>query len=364
MKEIEKLRKKVREVDKEIIKLIGKRLSITKKIGGNKKKKGVPLKDWKVEKEVIKNAMDVASEEGLSHELIKTIMQNIITESKIQQEILHYSSYSGDKEDILIIGGLGEMGLWFANFFANQGHNVFIHDVKGKSKQFKSFDSLADAVNEATCILLAIPFEIMPKIIEKIIKLEFKGIVFDIASLKDNSKNTIEKAIRCGISYTSIHPMFGPSVSTLTDRIICLCDCGNKKATEKVKTFFKDTSATIVKIPLEEHDRIISYVLGLSHIINIIFMKTLKDGEYDYEDLKKVASTTFVSQMGTTKEVITENPDLYYAIQKFNPFKNNLYDRLEQALKYVIESVLKGNKNDFTKIMKEGKKWIQTSEQD
>ena len=136
MKDIEKLRKEVREVDREIIKLIWKRLSITKKIGGKKKNKGIPLKDWKVEKEVIKNAVDVASKEGLSVELIKTIVRDIITESKRQQEILHYSSYSGDKEDILIIGGLGEMGLWFANFFANQGHNVFIHDIKGKSKDF------------------------------------------------------------------------------------------------------------------------------------------------------------------------------------------------------------------------------------
>lgn len=364
MNEIEKLRKEVKEVDKEIIKLIGKRISIIKEIGGKKKEKGIPLRDWKVEKEVIKNALDAASKEELSSELIKSIMQDIITESKIQQEILHYSSYSGDKEDILIIGGLGEMGLWFANFFANQGHNVLVHDIKGKSKHFKSFDNLEQAVKEASCILLALPFEFMPEIIEKITKLEFKGTVFDIASLKDNSQDSIQRALKSGISYTSIHPMFGPKVTTLTDRIICLCDCGNMQANEKVKTFFKDTSATIVELALEDHDRIISYVLALSHIINIIFMKTLMDGEYDYKDLKKIASTTFTSQMGTTKEVITENSDLYYAIQKFNPFKNNLYDRLEQALKYVIESILKGNKDDFVKIMKEGKKWVQASEQE
>ncbi len=364
MNDIEKLRQDVKEVDKKIIKLIGKRLSITKKIGGKKKNEGIPLKDWKVEKEVIKNALNVATEEGLSSELIKTIMQNIITESKIQQEILHYSSYTGDKEDILVIGGLGEMGMWFANFFANQGHNVFIHDVKGKSSHFRCFNKLEQAVNVASCILLAIPFEIMPEAIDKIIKLGFKGTVFDIASLKDCSKNAIEKAIESGISYTSIHPMFGPKVSTLTDRIICICDCKDEKANEKIRTFFKDTSAKIVEIPLEEHDKIISYILALSHIINIIFIKTLMNGPYDYSDLNNIASTTFISQMGTSKEVISENPNLYYAIQKFNPFKNDLYDRLEQALRYVIDSISKGKKKDFTKIMEEGKKWIKAIERD
>lgn len=363
MKEIEKLREEVRKVDKEIIKLIGKRLSITKKIGGKKKDKGIPLRDWKVEKEVIKNALEAAEEAGLSRELIKTIIQNIVTESKLQQEILYYSSYSGDKEDILIIGGLGEMGKWFANFFANQGHKVLIYDVKGKSKHFKNYDNLDDALKKASCILIATPFEIMPKIINKIIKLRFKGTVFDIASLKDHSKDSIRKALESGISYTSIHPMFGPKVSTLSDRIICLCDCGNAQANEKVRNFFKDTSATLVQLALEEHDRIISYILALSHIINIIFMKVLMDSDYDYSELKNIASTTFISQMGTAKGVIMENPELYYAIQKLNPFKSKLYDSLEKVLRYVIDSVLNDNKEDFIKIMKEGKKWILKEEQ-
>jgi chorismate mutase/prephenate dehydrogenase len=362
MKEIEKLRKEVKKVDKEIINLIGKRLSITKKIGGKKKEKGIPLRDWKVEKDVIKNALDTASKIGLSQEVIKTIMQNIITESKIQQEILHYSSYSGDKEDILIIGGLGEMGKWFANFLSNQGHNVLIYDTKGKAKHFKNYNNLDDALKDASCILIATPFEIMPEIIEKIISSEFKGTVFDIASLKDHARDSIRKALKSGISYTSIHPMFGPKVSTLSDRIICICDCGDAKATEKVKNFFKDTSATLVQLSLEEHDEAISYILALSHIINIIFMKVLMDGDYEYFELKNLASTTFISQMGTAKGVIMENPELYYAIQKFNPFKDKLYDSLEKVIKYVIDSVVNDNKEDFIKIMEEGKEWIQKEE--
>jgi chorismate mutase / prephenate dehydrogenase len=118
----------------------------------------------------------------------------------------------------------------------------------------------------------------------------------------------------------------------------------------------------MVEIPLEEHDKIISYVLALSHIINIIFMKTLMDGEYDYSDLKEIASTTFTSQMKTTKEVIMENADLYYAIQRFNPFKNNLYDKLELATKQIIEAILEGKKENFIEIMKEGKEWIKKAE--
>lgn len=134
MKSLDELRKKVSEIDREIIKLIGKRLGITKKVGEKKKQQGIPLRNWEVEKAVIENATELATELGISSGLIKSVMQQLITESRIQQEILHYSAYKGDKENILIVGGLGEMGKWFSYFFQNQGHNVSIYDIRASQK--------------------------------------------------------------------------------------------------------------------------------------------------------------------------------------------------------------------------------------
>lgn len=358
MNELDTFREKVREIDKEIINLIWKRIEITKNIGEKKKEKSIPLRNWELEKSIIENATTIAEDLGISEGLIKSIMQHLIMESVIQQERLHYSAYAGYKENILIIGGLGEMGEWFSYFFQNQGHNVSIYDIKGKSDIFKSFKNLNEGIKKASCALIASSLNSVPEIIDELTQLNFEGVIFDIASLKGHLLNSIKRANEKGIKITSIHPMFSSNARTLSDKVICFCNCGNEAANVRVENLFKNTAASIVKLSLQEHDRLISYVLGLSHIINIIFIKVLMEGNYKYIDLKNVASTTFNSQLLTAISVINENPDLYYAIQKFNPFNENLYKKLNEVVESITLCITKGKKDIFVEIMEKGKEWL------
>jgi len=360
MNPIDNLRKRVSNIDQEIVRLIGKRIELIKEIGKKKKKEKMPLRNLEVEKKVIKNATRVARKLCIPDDLIKSIMLQFIAESRIQQERLYYSAFSGAKENILIVGGLGDMGRWFSYFFQNQGHKVTIYDTKGSSKDFLSYRSLRAGFNKASCMLIATPLEIVPGTIGEVTKLNFKGLIFDVASLKGHLKSAIQRAIKRGISITSIHPMFGPNARTLSDKVICICDCGDEKANQKVGSFFKDTPASIVKLSLDEHDRMITYVLGLSHIINIVFTKVLMESGYKYDELRRIASTTFLSQMVTTETVINENPQLYYAIQRLNPFKEDLYKNLNKTVKSITDIVLANHKSKFAEIMKNGKRWIET----
>lgn len=359
MKELNKLRAMVRKIDGEIINLISKRIDITKKIGAKKKEEGMALRNWEIEKMAMDNAEKVAGELGLSPHLIRPVMQQLILESRIQQELHHYSAYTGSKVDILIIGGLGEMGRWFSYFFQNQGHNVFIYDIKGKSDEFKSYASLEEAVREVSFVLVATTLDEVPLMIDSVVELDYKKVIFDAASLKSHLKDSIENARKRGVAITSIHPMFGPNARTLSDKVICLCDCGVSEANKKVEGLFKDTAASIVKISLKEHDRVISYVLGLSHLLNIIFIKSLMGGGYAYNELKSFGSTTFLSQIVTAESVMKENPYLYYAIQRLNPLQQELYDSFKQASDFVIKTVAQGKGKEFISIMEEGKQWLE-----
>lgn len=356
---IDEKRLKVRELDSRIISLIGERLAITKEIGKSKKKQGIPLKNFEVEKRVIANALSAAQDSGVDPELARSVMQLLINESCLQQEQLHYTAYTGNRENILIIGGLGEMGRWFSYFFENQGHEVAILDTDGKSEDYRSFDSLDQALDFASCVLVSVSLEAVPGILEEIALKGFDGVVFDVASLKGHIVEPVNKAREKGISITSMHPMFGPSARTLSDKIICFCDCGDLAANQKVEGFFADTSVQTVKLSLMEHDRVISYVLGLSHLVNIVFMKILVESGYSYSDLSRIASTTFLSQMKTTHSVISESPGLYYSIQKLNPFGREIYSALTKSVKELTDSVLSENDSAFIQSMERGKHWLE-----
>ncbi|RLI47857.1 MAG: hypothetical protein DRP09_22015 [Candidatus Thorarchaeota archaeon] len=359
MQLLDKLREEVKVVDREIMRLVGKRVALVRAIGEEKREKGIPLRNWEVEKSVMENVEHSAEEFDITVSLVKSIMHRLVEESRIEQERLHYSACTEDEENILIIGGRGEMGRWFCSFFQNQGHNPSVYDLSGVSKQFKSYRNLQTGLQENSFILIATPLDQISLVINDITELGYKGVVFDIASLKAHLRDSINHARENGISITSIHPMFGPYTRTLSDKVICLCDCGDDEANERVKSLFQNTSADIVRLTLEEHDHLISYVLGLSHIINVVFIKSLVNSGYTYSQLKNVASTTFLAQMETVQSVIEENPLLYYAIQRLNPFKEELYKNLKEAVDCVITAVLKGDGKKFSRIMEQGRRWLE-----
>jgi len=359
MTDLETLRSEVRGIDGEIIRMIARRTELTTLIGREKEKARIPLRDWEVEKAVLENAVRNGSYHGLTEEFVTSVMQLIIRESRLQQESRHFSGYKGELENIVIVGGLGGMGRWFSRFFRNQGHNVSIYDTGGGTEEFVSHGSLEEAVETASFICVATSLEGVPAVIDSIVDLDFGGTVFDIASLKGHLKESVESAGNKGVGITSIHPMFGPAARTLSDKVLCLCDCGDEEANRKVEGLFADTAVSMVRLSFDEHDKAMTLVLGLAHFINIVNAKMLSEGGYSYDELKEIGSTTFFSQMITTESVIKENPDLYYGIQRCNPFKEKLYEELKETVEELSGFVLKEDRDSFVRTMRESGQWIE-----
>jgi len=360
--QLEKLREEVRNVDREIMQLVGKRLDLTQQIGSLKKALGLPLLNYEVEKTVIENTRQIAEELNLSADFVKAVMQLLIAESRTQQERIHYSSYRGDKETVLIVGGQGEMGHWLANFFENQGHKVLIYDIREKPTEYRTVTSLEQGLAEATCVVVSVSLDVVPQIIAKITDSNFPGLIFDIASIKGHLTEIIRAAAHKGLMITSIHPMFGPNTRTLSDKVICFCDCGNPAALQRAREFFKETAVSGVDLSLENHDLAIAYVLGLSHLINIIFMNILSQSSFRYSELKAISSTTFLSQMLTASSVINEKPELYFLIQKYNPFKQLIYQRLEASMKAIVDCIVKDDSQTFVHSMLAARAWLNETE--
>ncbi len=364
MRSINALRDKVAKTDAEIIRLMARRFSIAQRIGRAKKSHGIPLRNWQVEKTVIKHARMHAAALDVPVEMVTRIMQMLISESRTQQERKYYSICQRTKESVLVIGGLGSMGTWFSHFFSNQGHNVAVCDPRGASRIFPSYSNLQKGLEHATAALIATPLEAVAPTIDMITDCHFPGLAFDIASLKDHLRRSINKARRAGIMITSIHPLFGPDTRILSDKVICVCDCGDPAATRRAVGFFKDSAAAIVRLSFTEHDRAMSYILGLSHLVNILFMQVLSHSGLDHNDLNKVASTTFRSQVATAASVIFENPNLYHAIQERNPFRERLLAQLGRALNNTASAVRRRDPARFAAVMEASRHWFADSQGD
>jgi chorismate mutase/prephenate dehydrogenase len=354
MDDLDDLRRRIRQTDEQILRLIRGRMDLARHVGELKKSQGVPLRDWQVERAVMEGVESTAAEIGLSPTLARNVLQLLLAESRLHQERGTYSSYTGSTETIVIIGGQGKMGRWFVDFFSNQGHQVKVFDPATPSTSGATLDA---ALAHSSCAMIATPLEVVPSIIERLIELRYGGIIFDIASLKGHLTPSIDRVRRSGLSITSIHPMFGPSTRILSDQVVCVCDCGDARATQRVRGFFAETAATVVELSLEEHDRIASFVLGLSHLLNVLFARVLMHAGR-LAELNRVGSTTFHSQLATSSRVMHENPELYYGIQHLNPYTPHLYAAVMDEWKRLTSAVLEEDMPAFVRLMEEGRRWL------
>ena len=72
-------------------------------------------------------------------------------------------------------------------------------------------------------------------------------------------------------------------------------------------------SANFVTIDAAEHDKKIAVILGLTHLINIVFANILAKDE-KISLTKKMSGTTFKAQKIITESILTESPELIETI--------------------------------------------------
>ena len=131
---------------------------------------------------------------------------------------------------------------------------------------------------------------------------------------------------------TSVHPMFGPDTELLSGRHVLFLDVGCPEATTEAAQLFASTMAAQIRMDIEEHDRLIAYVLGLSHALNIAFFTALAESGETVPKLADISSTTFDAQLQIAGRVAEENPHLYFAIQAENPFGLAALEELRKAV--------------------------------
>ena len=348
MDELDGLRKRIGEIDDAILRLVAERLDVARTVGKLKRGAGVPLRDYDVERRVLDRAGATAAALDLPPDTIRALMQGLIAASRAEQERSSYSTFSGRAGHIAVVGGRGRMGRWLVDFLQNQGHRVTVFDR----------DDREPWTTPASIALLATPPEAVPGLLDGFATSGYGGVVCDIASLKGHLSEPVRRAVTNGLAVTSIHPMFGPSARTLSDKVICVCDCGRPDATARVVELFAETAATLVPLEFEEHDRVIAHVLGLSHLTNLLFTKVLAAGSARFGEVDRVGSTTFHAQVDTARTVLGEDPDLYFAIQRLNQFTPDLYEAVRREFDELAAWVLEGDRDRFAAMMESSRRWL------
>ena len=355
---LEDLRAQLSDVDRQIIDLVAERQRIVHDIGRDKRGSGAATRDYAREKEVIDSGRGRATGQGLDPDLAEEILAALIRASLTSQERERViAEGQGNGRSVLVIGGAGQMGGWFVDFFRSQGFATTVADpsVDDGDGRFRSW---TDAGVDFDVIVVAAPLAVSGRILAQLAVLKPAGLVFDIGSLKSPLIDGHQELLNAGCRITSLHPMFGPDTRLLSGRHIIFCDAGCAAATAEARALFASTMAEQVDMSVDEHDRLIAYVLGLSHALNIAFFTALVDSGEAAPRLAQLSSTTFDSQLLVASAVAHDNPRLYFEIQKLNRHGMAPLDALSAAAERIRAVVAAGDEDGFVRMMEKGRDYF------
>jgi chorismate mutase/prephenate dehydrogenase len=357
---LDELRKRLSEVDRELIALIAARQKIVAEIGAHKIQNAVPTRDYEREREVLKGARDQALELGLEADLAEQIMQLLIRSSLTHQERTRVAAQtSGAGKRVLIIGGAGKMGAWFAQFLGSQGFAVEIADLDVAETPYPRVAEWQTSKLDQDVIIVATPMTIAGGVLTTLAERRPAGLIVDIGSLKSPLRAGLQQLVAAGCKVTSIHPMFGPDTRLLSGRHVVFCDVGVAQATREARALFGSTMAEHIEMSVDEHDRLMAYVLGLSHALNLAFFTALADSGELVPRLQKMSSTTFDAQLKVASLVATDNPHLYFEIQTLNDYGTASLEALRSAAERIQALVEAGDEAGFVALMAAGRRYLE-----
>src|SRR5271168_4140464 len=356
---LDELRTALTDLDGQLVELVARRQALSEQVAAVKRATGLATRDFGREREVILRGRTTALRLGVSPDLAESLLRQLIQSSLATQEHARVAAQAqGSGKRALVIGGHGKMGGWFAEFLASQGFRVAIADPKGAFPGFDSIENWENDPLDFDLIVLGTPLSITTRLLKVLAQRRPRGLIFDLGSLKTPLRAGLDALVKAGCRVTSLHPMFGPDTELLSGRHVIFIDLGNKAALKEAQDLFAPTMAERVVMGLDEHDRLIAYVLGLSHALNIAFFTALADSGEAAPRLAKLSSTTFDAQLEVASRVAAESPELYFEIQSSNDYGSESLSALQKAVEQLVMTVNSKNSREFVALMNRGRAYL------
>ena len=358
---LEALRARIAAADRALLDAWAEREAAVRAIGHFKAEWDIPIHDPVHEIPVIATARAGAAARGLPPDAAERVLRVVMETSRAQQEAIRVRArHHGAGRKALVIGGLGRMGRWFCRFLTDLAYEVTLADPAVSTEEPRAVRDWRDAHrSDWRVTVIATPILASARILEAMEEREWPGLVFDIGSVKAPLLPGLRRLAARGVRVASVHPMFGPDVTHLHGRHILVMDAGDADAAGEAAALFQDTMAEILRLPLDEHDPLIAYVLGLSHALNLAFLDALRTSGEQAPRLARISSVTFDRQLRVAASVSGENPHLYFEIQRLNPDGAHVLARLAGAVERLRDAVAEGEGETFRALMESGRAWVE-----
>jgi prephenate dehydrogenase len=264
---------------------------------------------------------------------------------------------------ILILGGTGETGSWFACYFRDKGFDVAVWGPSGKSEVAErlgvryAHDKLRE-IEESDIVLISVIIEKTVEVIREVAPHMHAGsLIMDVTSIKSGPMKAMKIFAPKGVEVLGTHPMFGPTMPSLCGQTIILTpvDGKSEKWLPIIQSLFESDGAHIEILDAEEHDEIMAVVQALTHFAYIGIGAAMRALDFDVERSRKFMSPVYEIMIDFVGRILDQNPELYASIQK-NPKSMAVRQTYVAECMRLCEKADAGDLEGFKQIMRDAAK--------
>ncbi len=333
------LRNTIDDIDKQILSLIAQRQREVYEVAALKKKYNTPVYHPAREEDLISKLRHDATSVGVDPDFIEEIYRVMIRNSRIRQtnEIKQLGVRPGAR--VLIVGGAGQMGQFFANMFSDSGYSVYILTEN-------NWDETKELCREIDLVLIAVPIHVTLETIERIAPYLPPNAVFaDITSIKTEPVNAMLAHFDGPV--LGLHPLFGPSCATLDKQIIAVTPGRDNAACQWVIEQLTLWGSIVVSTSPQEHDEIMDIVQALRHFATFCFGLFLSERQIDLEKTLEFSSPIYRLELGMVGRLFAQDSRLYSEIIFATPLRREILKDYVATLNEQISLVEKNDKTLF-----------------
>jgi chorismate mutase/prephenate dehydrogenase len=300
------LRNEIDAIDARIVALLADRQDVVCRVAALKKNHNLPIYHPAREEDLISRRRQQAMDTGLDPDFIEEVYRAVIRRSRVTQTRSMALSSVRPEALVLLVGGKGEMGRYFEACFQRAGYRVRILS----KDNWSDAHALCDGIDLA---MVGVPIDVTCRVIRDIGPfLPPQAVLCDITSIKVKPLEAMLKAHAGPV--IGLHPLFGPTTSSLDKQIIVATPGRDNAACQWVLDQFSIWGGVIVRSDAGEHDDIMGIVQALRHFATFAFGQFLKRRQVSLSRTLEFSSPIYRLEIGMVGRLFAQDADLYSEI--------------------------------------------------
>jgi len=348
--ELDELRVQIDTIDRRLVELLAQRLQVVQQVTKVKQKHELPTFHPAREENLISARRAQAADAGLDPDYIEDLFRAVLRHSRVDQldTLGRRGVRPGAK--VLIVGGRGQMGRFFADWLRRSDYEVRVLDRE-------DWPHLRSLTRNIELCLLAVPIDITPEVAAKVGPLLAPACVLaDITSLKRKPLEAMLHSHRGPV--VGLHPLFGPATTTMDKQIVAVAPGRYMEQCQWVLDQLTVWGNVLVETLAAEHDEIMGIVQALRHFATFAFGQFLHARRVPISRTLDLSSPIYRLELAMVGRLFAQDPELYAEIVFATPERLALLKDYIQSLQQNLGLVERGDKAEFVARFRKVAEWF------